>query len=82
MASVLITQDLDSDASDPLILIGVLIILVFITLTVPTAVEQAVTGRTSTSAGQPLGKLMMSVLGNGLISMPVKLLRMIGVPFV
>ena len=90
MASVLLTQDMDNNSSDPLILIGVLVVLVFVTLTVPTAVEQSVTGQTSTSAGQALGKQAMSalgkqtmnVLGNTLIPMSKKLLRMIGVPFV
>ena len=55
LLSVLLTAELDAAQGDYMLLVGIMVILLFVILKVPAAVEQAVVGSVSISSAETLG---------------------------
>lgn len=55
LLSVMLTKQLETSSGDGILLVGILTILLFVILKVPSAVEQAVVGAVSISAAETLG---------------------------
>ena len=62
--SVLLGAELEPSQGDAMLLVGVLVILFYIILQVPSAVEQAVVGTVSISAAETLGRSVQNAPRN------------------
>lgn len=72
LLSVLLNAEFETDQGDPMLLVGIMTILVFVILKVPSAVEQAVVGTVSVSTAETLGSAIKGT--------PRNLARMGGLP--
>jgi hypothetical protein len=72
LLSVLLNAEFETAQGDPMLLVGIMTILVFVILKVPSAVEQAVVGTVSISVAETLGSAIKGT--------PRNLARLGGVP--